>query len=782
MYDSLLTSWRQNKTATKKDYVFSCNGKEVCCRAWYEIHGISKTSFYRYRVQFENGVRRSVHGNEGVIRKGREHTEMGRAMIRSFVETNSERMPHKSRTMGDGTRETLLVIPSTYKQIDILHDVNKTLERLNYNPMSSTTFNRIWNTEFANVTLSKTSDFSKCVVCSRIKSQLESTKDDEMIEQLKEERRIHMMQQQSCRNVYYTWRKFSHMQRDKYLCIIHDKMDQKKTAIPRLRVNSKEYANAYQLQVSLTGMITHGHGHGMYGHFSLNGLWPSDPNATIGSLALCLQNLERNEKHGRGDLCNDGMPCSNVTLFKALNSRKALDNHYKMSRERDLVAPKTTTPLTIEGGNGEITSSLNLQTTSSQSATDAVPTPAFRTLPENLLLQLDNCAAENKNRYLFAYLSLLVAKGVFKTVQLGFLMVGHTHEDIDALFSRFSERLRTEMIFTFPHLMDHFLQCESSAPAPFFMTQVPDFKSFVQGYMCDGQDTLVGHSKPLQFRFFMQGELPVMQYKIHPKSPDWMPKEGGIELWKKDATGKPKLPTGCPNVVPIADYVRDSPLVIQGIKGYLDFWQKWSAKKGKEHDSTKYIEPVILYWQNMIDELQKPTNKYTGKYARFWPKTAGTHRMQQIEEEVDKFQGCKEWNNHYVGPQGGRPQEAFRPHIDVRKGDFVLVRPADPEYPVWLGVAESDVDVDSSSPNHKKIFIQYWAPKHRKHGTPKSMNNMKVVGIRIGVAILQTQSDGSLLTLSCGHGLQGAEYFLKQSKSQAIIVEKAQASLMGAIE
>ena len=81
--------------------------------------------------------------------------------------------------------------------------------------MSSTTFNRIWNKEFANVTLSKTSEFSKCVVCSRIKSQLESTKDGEMIARLKDERRIHMMQQHSCRNVYYTWRKFSQMQKDK---------------------------------------------------------------------------------------------------------------------------------------------------------------------------------------------------------------------------------------------------------------------------------------------------------------------------------------------------------------------------------------------------------------------------------------------------------------------------------------------------------------------------------------------------------------------------------------
>ena len=148
------------------------------------------------------------------------------------------------------------------------------------------------------------------------------------------------------------------------------------------------------------------------------------------------------------------------------------------------------------------------------------------------------------------------------------------------------------MIFTFLYLIDQFVQCESSAPVPYLITQVLDFKSFVQGYLCNGQDTLVGNSKPLQFCFFMQGELPVMQYKAHPKSPDWMPREGGIELWKKDAAGRPKLPTGCLNVVPIADSVT---MVIQGIRRYLDFWQKWPTKKGKEHDSTKYIEPMILY-------------------------------------------------------------------------------------------------------------------------------------------------------------------------------------------
>lgn len=49
------------------------------------------------------------------------------------------------------------------------------------------------------------------------------------------------------------------------------------------------------------------------------------------------------------------------------------------------------------------------------------------------------------------------------------------------------------------------------------------------------------------------------------------------------------------------------------------------------------------------------------------------------------------------------------------------------------------------------------------------MNNMRIVGKRIGVAILLTQSVGSVLMQSCGHGLQGVEELLKQLKSQQML-------------
>jgi len=63
-------------------------------------------------------------------------------------------------------------------------------------------------------------------------------------------------------------------------------------------------------------------------------------------------------------------------------------------------------------------------------------------LPSTLYVQMDNCTRENKNKWVLAYLSWLVQRGVFETIELSFLPVGHTHEDIDQLFSRLAVYLR----------------------------------------------------------------------------------------------------------------------------------------------------------------------------------------------------------------------------------------------------------------------------------------------------------------------------------------------------
>jgi hypothetical protein len=63
--------------------------------------------------------------------------------------------------------------------------------------------------------------------------------------------------------------------------IIHDKMDHAKIAFPRLQVCNKMISSIGQLPITLTGVITHGHGDEKYSQYS-NELWSNDPNFTIG--------------------------------------------------------------------------------------------------------------------------------------------------------------------------------------------------------------------------------------------------------------------------------------------------------------------------------------------------------------------------------------------------------------------------------------------------------------------------------------------------------------------
>ncbi len=72
--------------------------------------------------------------------------------------------------------------------------------------------------------------------------------------------------------------------------------------------------------------------------------------------------------------------------------------------------------------------------------------------PDTLFEQLDNTAKDNKNRYVMAFCDWLVHQGVFKTVQVNFLPVGHTHEDIDRKFSRLSVALSCQDTVTLTDL------------------------------------------------------------------------------------------------------------------------------------------------------------------------------------------------------------------------------------------------------------------------------------------------------------------------------------------
>ena len=102
----------------------------------------------------------------------------------------------------------------------------------------------------------------------------------------------HLRYQSGCQKLYHSWCNERIISPTKFLCIIHDKMDTQKTTVLRMRVITKGTSGLEKLPMSVTGILAHGHGDGVYTLYGIS-LWLGDSNYTISSLCKVLQALEK---------------------------------------------------------------------------------------------------------------------------------------------------------------------------------------------------------------------------------------------------------------------------------------------------------------------------------------------------------------------------------------------------------------------------------------------------------------------------------------------------------
>jgi len=134
---------------------------------------------------------------------------------------------------------------------------------------------------------------------------------------------------------------------------------------------------------------------------------------------------------------------------------------------------------------------------------------------------MDNTAKDNKNKYVLAFAGWLAFRRFFRRVHVGCLSVGHTHEDIDRLFSRLSvgistfsrqEEQQRWRVETMTELAQAISQAHTPAPRVEILNDVYDWKSFlapvslatVEGTMsnrafCFSVDTCLGMTN-MQYR------------------------------------------------------------------------------------------------------------------------------------------------------------------------------------------------------------------------------------------------------------------------------------------
>ena len=110
---------------------------------------------------------------------------------------------------------------------------------------------------------------------------------------------------------------------------------------------------------------------------------------------------------------------------------------------------------------------------------------------------MDNCTRENKNRYFLSYVQALVHWNVFKEVEVSFLPVGHTHEDIDQAFSTTSSRLRNHNAITLVDIQNELRQVYNSH------TQVGHMRHIINwSGLCENEKVLTALKNFTTYRFF----------------------------------------------------------------------------------------------------------------------------------------------------------------------------------------------------------------------------------------------------------------------------------------
>jgi hypothetical protein len=100
-------------------------------------------------------------------------------------------------------------------------------------------------------------------------------------------------------------------------------------------------------------------------------------------------------------------------------------------------------------------------------------------------------------QYVFAFCALMVHLKMFKKVKINFMIVGHTHDDVDGLFGVISKHLNYAELATIGDLLRVFKQADSRVFEVAHIQTAVDVKD----WMKDWHGSFGHISKHLQFRF-----------------------------------------------------------------------------------------------------------------------------------------------------------------------------------------------------------------------------------------------------------------------------------------
>ncbi|KAL3680941.1 hypothetical protein R1sor_023897 [Riccia sorocarpa] len=264
---------------------------EVCKKTFYTLYGFVKQTFYNYEKAYTMGQRVGFHGNSDTF-KPKDTTIFARAYMKSFFQQTAEPLPHKE-SRNENTDGIIYRLPKALSRDDVYREILGKMEAVGMTAISMVAFDNLWKKEFPNYGMHNSSAFAKCLLCVKFTTMLQRERRSAERAKLELDREKHLKHQMSGRTVYYSHRELSTSSPSLYLSFIHDAMDLAKTIIPRLCDKVKTLMGSVQpLPLKVIGILNHGHEPRVVAHVTVGGLWKSDSNYTITSIAKQLRGYE----------------------------------------------------------------------------------------------------------------------------------------------------------------------------------------------------------------------------------------------------------------------------------------------------------------------------------------------------------------------------------------------------------------------------------------------------------------------------------------------------------
>jgi hypothetical protein len=266
-------------------------------------------------------------------------------------------------------------------------------------------------------------------------------------------------------------------------------------------------------------------------------------------------------------------------------------------------------------------------------------------LAEVLYIQLDNTCRENKNRYVFAFLSLLVQQGVFRKIKVNFLLVGHTHEDVDQGFFQYSYALGRDRPATGPAILAAIETVTTHTVEVEMVEDMVNTRDWLDAKIC--KESLADFQGPLQWRFCLtpaasSGYSPVMtelcSVQCKPAAGSdtpYSPLGGGGVLLKGEPEGDPFLinlrPIMCASGEQLAASLGDPAVWTKKIEKIKSIISKLFEKG--------YLRPdphaAKSWWEDFLSrQLQLITDGITGCGDRVLRDTLDA-RVSTVREILD---------------------------------------------------------------------------------------------------------------------------------------------------